>query len=96
MKTPRPTKAGARTEQDNAWKDLLDLYFPEFIAFFFPEIYEAIDWSRKPIFLDKELHKLSPAHATGSRLADKLVRVWLKSGRELWGVAAHGSGGAAG
>ncbi|MGH9842636.1 MAG: DUF4351 domain-containing protein [Blastocatellia bacterium] len=36
-------------------------------------IYEEIDWTRKPVFLDKELHKLGPAHETGKRLADKLV-----------------------
>ena len=85
MKTRRPTtRAKKRVEQDNAWKDLLDRYFPEFIAFFFPRIYEEIDWTRKPVFLDKELHKLGPAHATGTRLADKLVEVWLKSGSELW------------
>ncbi|MGH9840765.1 MAG: DUF4351 domain-containing protein [Blastocatellia bacterium] len=84
MKTRRPTKTRRRSEQDNAWKDLLDRYFPEFIAFFFPGIYEEIDWTRKPVFLDKELHKLGPAHVTGQRLADKLVKVWLKTGQELW------------
>ena len=63
---------------------MLDHHFREFMEFFFPEISAEIDWSRKPVFLDKELHKLSPAHETGSRLADKLAQVWLKNGRELW------------
>ncbi|MGH9842633.1 MAG: DUF4351 domain-containing protein [Blastocatellia bacterium] len=84
MKSKRPAKTKKRAEQDSAWKDLLDRYFPEFTAFFFPAIYEEIDWTRKPVFLDKELHKLGPAHETGKRLADKLVKVWLKNGKELW------------
>ncbi len=71
MKPSRSAKSAKRAEQDSAWKDLLDRYFPEFIAFFFPAIYREIDWTRKPVFLDKELHKLGPAHETGKRLADK-------------------------
>ncbi len=73
-------------DQDNAWKDMLDRHFPEFIEFFFPEIYAAIDWSRKPVFLDKELAKLGPKHLKGKRLADKLAKVWLRSGQPLFVV----------
>ncbi|MGH9841434.1 MAG: DUF4351 domain-containing protein [Blastocatellia bacterium] len=73
-------------DQDNAWKDMLDRHFPEFIEFFFPEIYEAINWSRKPVFLDKELAKLGPRHLKGKRLADKLAKVWLKTGQPLFVV----------
>jgi hypothetical protein len=63
---------------------MLDHHFREFMEFFFPDIAAAINWSGKPVFLDKELPKLGPAHATGSRLADKLAQVWLKDGAELW------------
>ena len=80
-KSPQPN-----LDQDNAWKDMLDRHFPEFIEFFFPEIYAAINWSRKPVFLDKELAKLGPKHLKGKRLADKLAKVWLKTGQPLFVV----------
>lgn len=63
---------------------MLDHHFREFMDFFFPDISAETDWSRQPVFLDKELHKLSPDHETGSRLADKLAQVWLRNGHELW------------
>jgi Domain of unknown function (DUF4351) len=92
MKAPRPslpTEAHALSDQDNAWKELLDLHFREFMEFFFPVIAAEIDWTRTPVSLDKELQKLSPVHATGKRLADKLSRVWRKNGSELY-VLLHG------
>ena len=52
-------------------------------------IHAAIDWSRKPIFLDKELPKLGPQHLRGHRLADKLAKVWRKDGKPLF-VILHG------
>ncbi len=62
-------------DQDNAWKDMLDRHFPEFMEFFFAEIHAAINWLRKPVFLDKELAKLGPKHLRGKRLTDKLAKV---------------------
>ena len=44
--------------QDNLWKEVLDFYFKEFMAFFFPTIYQDIDWNKKYEFLDKELEKI--------------------------------------
>lgn len=78
----------SKIDQDNAWKDMLDRHFPEFIEFFFPAIHIAIDWSRQPVFLDKELAKLGPRHAQGKRLADKLAKVWRRNGTSLC-VALH-------
>ena len=43
------------TNYDNPWKQALSLYFPNFIAFFFPQIYAEIDWTKPYEFLDKEL-----------------------------------------
>jgi hypothetical protein len=79
---PKP-KPQPKSEQDNAWKDMLDAHFAEFIAFFFPGIHAEIDWSRGHVFLDKELAKLGRGHAQGGKLADKLAQVWLKNGVEL-------------
>ena len=30
-------------EYDSPWKEALDVYFPEFMAFFFPDAYQEID-----------------------------------------------------
>jgi hypothetical protein len=40
-----PTEA--RTDAfDSPWKDILDGWFAEFMAFFFPDAASEIDWSR--------------------------------------------------
>ncbi len=70
-------------DQDNAWKDLLDRHFTDFMWFFFAVIAAEIDWTRRPVFLDKELTKLGPRHETGKRFADKLAQVWLKNGAQI-------------
>ena len=72
------------SDQDNGWKEMLDGFFEDFVAFFFPHIHADIDWSRRYEFKDKELPQLGREHATGKRIADKLAKVWLKDGRETW------------
>ncbi len=76
-------KPNAKSNQDSAWKELLDAYFAEFIAFFFAHIHAEIDWARGYVLRDKELVKLARGHAQGAKLADKLAQVWLKNGTEL-------------
>ena len=71
---------------DSPWKDILEAYFPRFIEFFFPDIFPKIDWERGHEFLDKELQKIAPDAKTGRRTVDKLVKVWLKDGTEIWTV----------
>jgi len=66
--------------QDNAWKDLLRHHFPEFLAYFFPQVHAAIDWRRPIEFLDKELEPLIPEALRGKALVDKLVKVHLHKG----------------
>ncbi len=80
-RTPQPPAASAAP--DSAWKDLLDQHFEDFLRYFFPAIAAEIDWTRAPIFLDKELVKLSPRNVTGARFADKLAQVWLRTGTPL-------------
>jgi len=70
-------------EYDSPWKDIIENYFPEFLMFFFPAIHTAVDWRREPVFMDQELQKLWSEHAEGKRYVDKLVRVFLKEGREV-------------
>ena len=85
MKTlKQKAPAEATSDQDNAWKELLDHHFREFIEFFFPAIAAEINWTRKPVFLDKELPKLEPANTSGARIADKLAQVWRLDGGEIY------------
>ena len=72
------------SEQDSVWKEVLDAYFKEFLAFFFPETHQDVDWRRAYEFLDKELEKVVQDSELGKRLVDKLVKVYLKDGAETW------------
>jgi hypothetical protein len=38
---------------DEPWKEALTEYFEAFLYFFFPEVHQLIDWTRKPGFLKK-------------------------------------------
>lgn len=46
------------TDYDNPWKSFIELYFRDFLIFFFPAIEADIDWSKPVRFLDKELQKV--------------------------------------
>ncbi len=76
------------TPLDSPWKQILESYFPQFMAFFFPEAYSQIDWDRGFDFLDAELQQITLEADTGKRIVDKLVKVYLKNGKEQW-IAAH-------
>jgi hypothetical protein len=92
------------TPLDTPWKQILVLhdhlrrpqvrewhvesYFPQFMAFFFPEAYSQIDWSRGFDFLDGELQQITLEAETGKRILDKSAKVYLRSGAEQW-IVAH-------
>ena len=69
---------------DSPWKDAVEHYFPEFMAFYFPEAYAEIDWSKEHVFLDQELRAVVQDAELGKRFVDKLVRVALLNGDEEW------------
>ena len=73
-----------KDDYDRPWKEVLDTLFEYFLSFFFPEIHAQIDWSRKWEFYDKEFQKLIQDSELESRRVDKLVKVWLKEGAEIW------------
>lgn len=76
------------TEYDTPWKESIENYFPEFIAFFCPEAYREINWEKGYEFLDKELQQITKEGELGKRLVDKLVKVYRKNGEEKW-VLVH-------
>jgi Domain of unknown function (DUF4351) len=79
-----------RANLDSPWKDILRAYFPQAdswsasIAFFFPQTWDLIDWSKPHEFLDKEFQQVSQDAELGRRYADQLVKVWLKGGEQIW------------
>ena len=60
---------------DTPWKTALTRYLPEFMAFYFPEAYAAIDWRQPHRFLDQELAQVVRDAGLGKRLVDRLVEV---------------------
>jgi hypothetical protein len=67
---------------DSPWKEILELYFFEFLEFFFPAIHRQVDRSKGYVCLDKELEPVVRDAAAGSNLADKLIRVYRLDGVE--------------
>ncbi len=72
------------SDYDGAWKEALKLHFTWFMAKYFPKIYAAIDWTRQPEWLDKEVSQILGQSGSRNKRVDLLVRVWLKSGRPQW------------
>ena len=75
-----------RADYDSPWKKALEVYFKEFIQFFFPEMASDVDWSRGYVFLEKELHQVAKDAAIGRRYGDKLVQVYRKNGQDEWAL----------
>jgi hypothetical protein len=73
-----------RAEFDGPWKEVIEDYFNNFLAFFFPDIHADVDWSKGYEFLDTELQQIVRDAELGKRFADKLVKVWRSNGDELW------------
>lgn len=76
--------AQAPDDYDTPWKDAITRYFPDFMAFFFPQAHRQIDWGRPHVFLDQELAQLARDGELGKRLVDRLVRVHTHDGGEQW------------
>ena len=73
-----------RRDWDSPWKETLQHFFRAVLAFFFPDLHDAIDWSKGYESLDKEFQQIVADARTGRGLADKLFKVWRRDGRELW------------
>jgi len=74
--------AKRRSDYDSPWKEIIEQFFPQFMAFFFPLAYTDIDWKQPYEFLDKELPQIRRAAKSGRHTVDKLVKVTLKDGIE--------------
>jgi len=74
----------ATANYDQTWKEAIGQYLESFLQFFYPKIYEQIDWSKTPISLDKELEQITASSQTKKRYADKLFQVWLLNNEIIW------------
>jgi hypothetical protein len=75
--------AEQRDDYDSPWKEILQVYFREFLVFFFPQVEVDINWDRSYEFLDNELQQVVRDAELGRRYADKLVKVCM--GQGAWG-----------
>jgi hypothetical protein len=61
-------------DYDSPWKGLIEGYFTDFLAWFFPKVHAGIDWARGYEFLDQELAQVTRDAGVGRRRLDKLAR----------------------
>ena len=71
-------------DYDSPWKDILEIYFHDFLKFFFPKIESDLNWAKGYDFLDKEFQRIVKESETGRKHLDKLIRVWRKNDQETW------------
>ncbi|HLU22127.1 MAG TPA: hypothetical protein VKZ77_06545 [Bacillaceae bacterium] len=69
---------------DQLWKDVITDLFEEFLQFFSPDLSEEVDFTHSPQFLEQELKNIIPESNSNDRVADKLVKLKLKDGKEQW------------
>ncbi len=73
-----------KTDFDGAWKRALKKFLPQSFQLLFPDAHARIDWARGAMFLDKELERAARDTKFPKLRVDKLIRVYLKGGGELW------------
>lgn len=71
--------------RDTLWKGIIEDLFDDFLFYFYPDwAKNEVDFEKPFEFLDKELSELYPNQKGKNRRADKLVKVFTKSGAEQW------------
>lgn len=71
-------------DYDSPWKEAIERYFADFLLFYFPAAYAAIDWSQPVSFLEQELRGVVRDAELGKRCVDKLVKVAMHDGCHEW------------
>jgi hypothetical protein len=69
---------------DSPWKDTIDQFTRSFLEVTFPDVAATIDWSFELVFLEQELHEITPASEIGAKRVDKLLKVRLLDGTVQW------------
>ena len=69
---------------DKMWKAMIHDLLEYIIAYHYPEHYDLIDWTKPYEFLNLELAQLSPLSPQKGRIADVLVKLYLKNGTQVF------------
>ncbi len=70
-----------RSQADLLWKDLTTEFYLEFVLFFFgKKLYNLIDTSIAPDFLEQEFNETFIGNEPNKKAADKIMRFRLKNG----------------
>lgn len=72
------------SDQDSPWKSAIEVFFQPCMQLLFPKVASQLDWWHEPVFMDKELQKLTSDSSDSRRHVDKLVRVHSLSGECHW------------
>ena len=67
---------------DGNWKDIIEEFFKDFVLFFLPELHKDVDFSVPPVYMDKEYLNIIDFMGLDKKIADKLVKVQLKDGKQ--------------
>ncbi len=71
-------------DYDSPWKEAIEQFFADFLAFYFPDAHAQIDWGQPLLFLEQELRSAVRDAEVGKRVVDKLARVTRRGGSEEW------------
>jgi len=63
-----PEQSEQPDQYDTPWKEAVEHYFVEFMAFYFPKAHAQIDWARGYTFLEQELQAKSARCRAGQTL----------------------------
>jgi len=72
-------KTTPRSEYDEAWKSLIEAFTADFFDFYFPALYNRIDFTQPVEHKDKELQKIFSKSYHTHKVADKLIASPLKT-----------------
>jgi hypothetical protein len=63
---------------DSPWKEVCEKKLPLVFALLYSRVHQELDWSHDYEALDQELRKFAPASRAGGRIADRLIKAFVK------------------
>ncbi len=81
---PPPVSPDENSDHDSPWKSAIEVFFQPCMELLFPQVASQLDWNQEPVFMDKELQKLTSDSNDSRRHVDKLIRVCTLAGEFRW------------